>query len=488
MPVTEAAVKMFLDRLEPVGGITHRKMFGGVGLYCGGVFFAVIDDDRLYFKSDAETDPQYDAHGAAGWVIEGDYGQSSSGFKWTAVQNPGQSFTVTCTPSASCSHSREGPSGLLAGSAAVSYFAEAFPVRMVLNGVTDVQGKTSILIGQKLVASVSGVPAEVQDPDPNTPPNDEYSWTRPKGGPFLDYNPAVLPTVFQDWADSGEETMVTYFGRSTSELVDLNCTVSLPLFALTFDVKRKLRIHGPVVQYRMDISPTGTPRSDRMYLLSQPQPPVYVENLVDPEEMKFWGVALPGYPSFYKVGATMNVKLGLDSDIQDKFGFEVGSWNYTQLVSCKLHIKHQNGNDQFHNSDWGEEGLDGGFPYPGDGGPHGAGVIDEDGNVDDVFGHQWADSPGLESIRQALLDWTWWYTRWDFKLFIFYLPPGAGSKWVPLRRYSWRCGVTATKGAQSWILTNQTNAFGMFTQYPDPFPMWTHRHGTFEWVPGPPPQ
>ena len=72
MPVTDEAVKRFLERLEPVGEIAHRKMFGGVGLYHEGVFFGVIDDDRLYFKSDSETDPQYDAHGAAGWVIEGD--------------------------------------------------------------------------------------------------------------------------------------------------------------------------------------------------------------------------------------------------------------------------------------------------------------------------------------------------------------------------------------------------------------------------------
>jgi len=32
-------------------------MFGGVGLYCDGLFFALLDDDRLYFKIDVVEDP-----------------------------------------------------------------------------------------------------------------------------------------------------------------------------------------------------------------------------------------------------------------------------------------------------------------------------------------------------------------------------------------------------------------------------------------------
>lgn len=74
MPVTDDAVRRLLAPLEAVRAITSRKMFGGVGLYCDGVFFAVIDDDRLYFKSDAGTAERYDAAGAAQWVIEGPNG------------------------------------------------------------------------------------------------------------------------------------------------------------------------------------------------------------------------------------------------------------------------------------------------------------------------------------------------------------------------------------------------------------------------------
>lgn len=38
-------------------------MFGGVGLYHGGHFFALIDDDTLYFKVDDQSRADYEARG-----------------------------------------------------------------------------------------------------------------------------------------------------------------------------------------------------------------------------------------------------------------------------------------------------------------------------------------------------------------------------------------------------------------------------------------
>ena len=38
-------------------------MFGAVGLYAGTSFFALIDDDRLYFKVDDENRPDFEAAG-----------------------------------------------------------------------------------------------------------------------------------------------------------------------------------------------------------------------------------------------------------------------------------------------------------------------------------------------------------------------------------------------------------------------------------------
>jgi len=39
-------------------------MFGGIGLYTGGVFFALIDDDSLYFKVDETTRAEFEGVGS----------------------------------------------------------------------------------------------------------------------------------------------------------------------------------------------------------------------------------------------------------------------------------------------------------------------------------------------------------------------------------------------------------------------------------------
>jgi DNA transformation protein len=74
MPVSKEAVRRLLEPLKAVRPITTRAMFGGVGVYCEGVFFAVIDDDRLYLRADAENAPAFDAVGAAQWVVAGPSG------------------------------------------------------------------------------------------------------------------------------------------------------------------------------------------------------------------------------------------------------------------------------------------------------------------------------------------------------------------------------------------------------------------------------
>jgi DNA transformation protein len=55
MPATESFVEFVLEQLDPVGPITSKRMFGGVGLYAGDLFFALIAGDVLYLKGDAAT-------------------------------------------------------------------------------------------------------------------------------------------------------------------------------------------------------------------------------------------------------------------------------------------------------------------------------------------------------------------------------------------------------------------------------------------------
>lgn len=52
-----------LERLARVTKIRARKMFGGVGLYSGEVFFALIANDVLYLKVDDRNRPDFEARG-----------------------------------------------------------------------------------------------------------------------------------------------------------------------------------------------------------------------------------------------------------------------------------------------------------------------------------------------------------------------------------------------------------------------------------------
>lgn len=64
MSVSESYLDYVLDQLEYAGTVTTtRQMFGGVGMYLDGVFFALIADDVLYFRVDDSNRPDYESVG-----------------------------------------------------------------------------------------------------------------------------------------------------------------------------------------------------------------------------------------------------------------------------------------------------------------------------------------------------------------------------------------------------------------------------------------
>jgi TfoX/Sxy family transcriptional regulator of competence genes len=48
-----------VDQIHDLGQITCRAMFGGYGFYQDRVFFGILYKDRLYFKTDPKTRPEY---------------------------------------------------------------------------------------------------------------------------------------------------------------------------------------------------------------------------------------------------------------------------------------------------------------------------------------------------------------------------------------------------------------------------------------------
>ena len=59
-----------LELLAPLGAVRARRMFGGHGLYCDDLFFALIASDRLYLKADAQSQPAFEGAGCEPFVYE----------------------------------------------------------------------------------------------------------------------------------------------------------------------------------------------------------------------------------------------------------------------------------------------------------------------------------------------------------------------------------------------------------------------------------
>ena len=63
MPVNDEYREFILGQLENVGFIRAKNMFGGVGLYCEEMFFAIIFNDALYFKVDDSNREDFESAG-----------------------------------------------------------------------------------------------------------------------------------------------------------------------------------------------------------------------------------------------------------------------------------------------------------------------------------------------------------------------------------------------------------------------------------------
>ena len=73
MPVSQTFRELALDQLgRCTRGLKSRSMFGGVGIYAGSLFFALLAEDRLYLKTDETSRPDYEARGWPAFFPFGD--------------------------------------------------------------------------------------------------------------------------------------------------------------------------------------------------------------------------------------------------------------------------------------------------------------------------------------------------------------------------------------------------------------------------------
>ena len=76
MSVSPSFRSFVLEQLgRTTDGIRARSMFGGVGIYAAELFFALLDDDTLYFKVDDATRPQFEDRGMTPFRPYGEGGE-----------------------------------------------------------------------------------------------------------------------------------------------------------------------------------------------------------------------------------------------------------------------------------------------------------------------------------------------------------------------------------------------------------------------------
>lgn len=63
MAVRDSYREYVLEQLGRVRPVTWRKMFGGVGVYAEDRFFALLDNDTLYFKTGDTNRADFEARG-----------------------------------------------------------------------------------------------------------------------------------------------------------------------------------------------------------------------------------------------------------------------------------------------------------------------------------------------------------------------------------------------------------------------------------------
>jgi DNA transformation protein and related proteins len=72
MAVTKEYRTRTMEQLGEVTPVTDRAMFGGIGIYSAGLFFALMDNDKLYLKVDDSNRADFEARGMGPFMPFGD--------------------------------------------------------------------------------------------------------------------------------------------------------------------------------------------------------------------------------------------------------------------------------------------------------------------------------------------------------------------------------------------------------------------------------
>jgi len=79
-------VRYALELFAPLGTLRVKAMFGGWGFYCDDLFFAIVANDILYLKADAQSAATFEAVGGEAFRLLRKDGRSDTMNYWTVPE------------------------------------------------------------------------------------------------------------------------------------------------------------------------------------------------------------------------------------------------------------------------------------------------------------------------------------------------------------------------------------------------------------------
>lgn len=86
MASSDGFLQLLRDQLSGLGPVRVRRMFGGAGIYCDGVMFALVSDDTLYLKADDVNRTDFEAESLGPFSYETRNGRTTIMSYWRAPE------------------------------------------------------------------------------------------------------------------------------------------------------------------------------------------------------------------------------------------------------------------------------------------------------------------------------------------------------------------------------------------------------------------
>jgi DNA transformation protein len=86
MTASDGYIDFLKDQLGGLGVVSVRRMFGGAGVYCGRVMFALVADDTLYLKADETSRGDFEAERLEPFTYQTKDGRNTVMSYWRAPE------------------------------------------------------------------------------------------------------------------------------------------------------------------------------------------------------------------------------------------------------------------------------------------------------------------------------------------------------------------------------------------------------------------